>query len=32
MKEAVFEFAREDGVPYYEIELTGMQYPDKIEW
>ena len=32
LEEAVFEFAREDGVPYYEIELTGMQYPDKIEW
>ena len=32
MEEAVLEYAREKGVPYYEIELNGMQYPNTIEW
>ena len=32
LEEAVFAFAKEEGVPYYDIELIGMQYPDKIEW
>lgn len=32
MEEAVLEYAREKGVPYYKIELNGMQYPNTIEW
>lgn len=32
MEDAVFGFAKEEGVPYYEIELNGMEYPDEIEW
>lgn len=32
LEDAVYEFAREYGVPYYEIELNGMQYPEEIEW
>lgn len=32
MEEAVLAYAREYGVPYYEIKLNGMQYPNTIEW
>nr|WP_316621477.1 hypothetical protein [uncultured Ruminococcus sp.] len=32
MEDAVFGFAKEEGVPYYEIELNGMEYTDEIEW
>ena len=32
LEDGVYEFARVCGVPYYEIELTDIQYPDEIEW
>ena len=32
LKKAVLEYAEEQKVPHYEIELEGMQYPEKIEW
>ena len=32
LEDAVLEYAKEQGVPYYEIELEGMQYPEEIEW
>ena len=32
LEDAVYGFAREEGVPYYDIELEGMQYPEDIEW
>lgn len=32
LEEAVLEYAKEQGVPCYEIELEGMQYPEEIEW
>lgn len=32
LEDAALQFAREDGVPYYDIELNGMKYPNEIEW
>ena len=32
LEEAAYGFEREEGVPYYEIELEGMLCPEDIEW
>ena len=32
MKQDLMEYEKEIGLPYYEIELKGMQYPDAFEW
>ena len=32
IKSDLSEYEKETGIPYYEIELEGMQYPDNIDW
>ena len=32
LRHDLLEYEKELKTPYYEIELEGMQYPDKIEW